>query len=83
MVYIILLLFILQGSQSCSCVDCSLSCISKEFEALGQVFSICGLNGYGFIVSIVLLCIGLSSTLYLYFRNRNCPVQESQGKWFK
>ncbi|XP_022904065.2 NPC intracellular cholesterol transporter 1 homolog 1b-like [Onthophagus taurus] len=62
-----------EGGLACSCIDCPISCVLEDFPAHPEGFLILKLNGYTFIVAIVIFALSFITTiiLYIFIRRRS------------
>lgn len=76
----------MQGeTYACSCIDCELSCSLDLFPETEAGFLIINLNGYTFIIAIVLFVIGLAIPVIIYILNYRKPkeIHKDQVHTFK
>ncbi|KAB0803649.1 hypothetical protein PPYR_00619 [Photinus pyralis] len=62
-----------ETSKSCSCIDCPQACTIDQFEPLGVGYEILGINGYAFIVGIVLLSLSALFVIVALFAHKRFP----------
>ncbi|KAK5648998.1 hypothetical protein RI129_003890 [Pyrocoelia pectoralis] len=68
-----------ETSSSCSCIDCAQACSNEQFQPLGEGYQILSLNGYAFIVGIVLFGVTAIFVVIALIAHKRFPDYNPDG----
>lgn len=67
------------GEESCSCVDCHLSCVGGQYGPIEKIHLIFGtIEIVGFILACIVLTLGLASTFFMILLRKHIWVIKKQ-----